>query len=427
LVLVGAALVATAALSWISYRSVRDAMNEEFSRRIEMMAATAASQVSAADIADARRMGEEGGGYLALQLVLETLRASPNTVNTSLIDTSRTVIFDGRGPGYERQPSPLDTLARSALDRALLGHAVVSPPFRLEGGPGRAGFAPVRDASGQVVAVVALEARADYIAELQRLGQRLTLTTAVIGLAILILAGGIFRMTQSAMRLEQRLSRAENLAAMGRLTATLAHEIKNPLAIVRGSAERLGKLEPEARRMADYVVEEVDRLSRTVSRYLQFARGESPEPGAGDAIVALGATLDLLEGEMRARRVVLERAGGPPAAAPVRLDNESLKQVYLNLILNALEAMPEGGTLRVTVGEARTEVVVRIADTGAGIDAATLRQLHQPFVTTKAQGSGLGLFLTRRLLESAGGSLSIDSRPGQGTTCSVRLPWRTES
>jgi signal transduction histidine kinase len=106
----------------------------------------------------------------------------------------------------------------------------------------------------------------------------------------------------------------------------------------------------------------------------------------------------------------------------VRLDSESLRQVYLNLLLNALEAMPEGGRLEVAVAEARGQVEVTIADSGAGIPAETLRGLGQPFATTKAQGSGLGLFLTRRLLESAGGSLEIESAVGKGTRCTVRLP-----
>ena len=424
MVLAGAALVATAALSWISYRSVRDAMTEEFARRLEVMAATAASQVSAADVEEARRLGDEGGGYLAIQLLLETLRSNPGTLNTSLLDSSRTVIFDGRGAERERQASPLAALAPEGLARAYRGRPAVTPPFRLAGQVERAGFAPVRDASGRVVAVVAVEALPSYLAELERLGSRLWLTTLVIGLAIVVLGAVIFRVTQSGVRLEHRLSRAENLAAMGRLTATLAHEIKNPLAIIRGSAERLGKLEPEARRMADFVIEETDRLSRTVARYLQFARGEEAGSRPGDAAVALGATLDLLEGELQARRVVLERPSGAPAGAPVRLDNESLKQVYLNLVLNALEAMPEGGTLRVTLAESRGRVEVQIADSGVGIAPETLRELSQPFVTTKAQGSGLGLFLTRRLLESAGGRLQIASEPGKGTTVVVGLPRR---
>src|SRR5204862_5857015 len=122
-------------------------------------------------------------------------------------------------------------------------------------------------------------------------------------LAITVLAALFIRVAASTARLERRLSQAENLAAMGRLTATLAHEIKNPLAVIRGSAERLGKLEPEARRMADYVVEETDRLSKTVGRYLEFARGEVVDGEAGDPLEALDQTLALLDGEFRDRQV----------------------------------------------------------------------------------------------------------------------------
>ncbi len=111
-----------------------------------------------------------------------------------------------------------------------------------------------------------------------------------------------------------------------------------------------------------------------------------------------------------------------PAALPVRLDNESLKQVFLNLMLNALEAVGEGGRLDVAVAERRDRIEVSFADDGPGIAAETLRQLGSPFITTKARGSGLGLFLSRRLVRSAGGELDIESAVGRGTTCTVRLP-----
>ena len=242
--------------------------------------------------------------------------------------------------------------------------------------------------------------------------------------AMAVLAALLLRIAWGSQRLERRLSRAENLAAMGRLTATLAHEIKNPLAIIRGSAERLGKLEPAAKRMADYVIEESDRLSRTVARYLQFARGEAEAGGEGDAITALEGTLALLEGEFAARHVTLRREAGV-SAARVALDNESLKQVYLNLILNALDAMAEGGTLSVAAGERGGGIEVRIADTGPGMAPDVVKKLGSPFFTTRAQGTGLGLFLARRLLESAGGSLGIESERDRGTTCVVRLPIRS--
>ena len=229
------------------------------------------------------------------------------------------------------------------------------------------------------------------------------------------------RATARRLTLERRLTRAENLAAMGRLTATLAHEIKNPLAIIRGSARRLGKLEPGAQRMADSVVEEVDRLNGTVSRYLQFARGEQDAEGRGDLAASVAATLEMLEGEFLARTCTLERDG---VAGPlmVRLDGESLKQLALNLLLNALEALPEGGRVRVTLERRGAAVELRIHDNGPGFPAEVLARPGEPFVTTKAHGTGLGLFMARRLVEGAGGRLTIESTPGAGATVTLHLP-----
>jgi signal transduction histidine kinase len=426
------AVIATVLLTWISWRSVRVALEGEFTRRLEGVAVTGASQVSPADLADAQLFGEDGTGFLAIQLLLDQLRTTPGTMHVSLLDSVRTVVYDTRGADLLRQPSPLDTVIRPALMLALAGRPTTTDPYRMGGVPLRAGLAPIRDAGGGVAGVLAVEAGIGYAPLLERFRQTLLLTSLIIVLAILVLVVVRYRLARRAAELEHRLTRAENLAAMGRLTATLAHEIKNPLAVIRGSAQRLAKLDPEAQRWADSVVEETDRLSRTVGRYLQFARTESPPLATGDARAALDATLDLLEGELRARRIELARpdrrsAGSPdPAgtrpALPVRLDNESLKQAYLNLILNALEAMPEGGRLAIDVGEGRGRAEVRIEDSGAGIPPEVLRRVGDPFYTTKARGSGLGLFLTRRLVESAGGSLEIDSAPGRGTRCVIRLP-----
>ncbi len=370
---------------------------------------------------DARLLGEDGTGYLALQVLLEELRAATGLVSGAALDSSGTVLYDTRGVEHQRERSPLDTLARDALAGALGGRPGVSPIYRVEGEERRAGLAPVLE-GGRTAGVLTVEARVDYLGVLADFRRTLLLAAALSALGILVLAGVTIRVAGSAAGLERRLSRAENLAAMGRLTATLAHEIKNPLAIIRGSAERLGKLDPEAKRWADSVVEETDRLTRTVGRYLQFARGETAGAADGDAALALAETLDLLEGEFRSRRATLVRPEPAPAALAVRLDNESLKQVFLNLMLNALEAVGEGGRLAVSVAERPDRVVVGFVDDGPGIPAETLRQLGNPFITTKATGSGLGLFLSRRLVQSAGGTLEIESEPGHGTTCHVHLP-----
>ncbi len=427
-------MIATLVLSWFSYRGVRSALDAEFGRRLSNVAAATASQISPEDIADAHRMGEEGTGYANLEVQLEALRATTGLANASLFDSARSVIYDCRGPEYQHEPTRLDTLAPASVAAALEGRAVVTRPYALRGGSFRAGLSPVLGVGGRVAGVVAVEGREDHLPVLANFRRGLALTAFVIALAVAILAALRIRVGLAAERLERRLARAENLAAMGRLTATLAHEIRNPLAIIRGSAQRLGKLEPEAQRMAGFIVEETDRLAQTVSRYLQFARvgGTAGEEGAaaaagvtGDAAAALRATLDLLDGEFHARKIAVARSD-LDSGAPVALDPESLKQVFLNLILNALEAMPEGGRLDLSRSERGGKFEFTIQDSGAGVAPETLSRLGDPFFTTKATGSGLGLFLTRRLVQSAGGDLEIRGEPGRGTTCVVRLPRRRE-
>ncbi len=413
-------------LSWFSYRAVRDALANEFRSRLTSVAGTLASQVSALDIEDARRLGDEGVGYGNLQVLLEELRATSGVANATVLDTAGIVIYDCVEPVQQRQPSPLAESFPGELRRALEGKTEVTDP-RLAGRRlVQHALTPVLSETGIVAGVVTVESQVDYLPALGDFRRSLALITAVLVAAMGVFGLLLARAAWSAARLEHRLSRAENLAAMGRMTATLAHEIKNPLAIIRGSAARLGKLEPEAERMNQFIVEEVDRLSRTVNRYLDFARSTDPAAEAGsDAAAALTATLDLLEGELEARKIhVVRPATFEPA--PVRLDAESLKQVFLNLILNAADAMPEGGRLTLQRAERGGHFEIEITDQGPGIPKEVLARLGNPFYTTKAQGSGLGLFLSRRLVESGGGSLAIDSEPGRGTRCVVRLPRRRD-
>ena len=417
-----AAALATAGACWTAYLRVHDALISEFEHRIVQIATTAAAQVAPETVAEARTGGDESGGYLAIQVQLLTLRNAAGLDNVSLIDGSRATLVDVRAPEVtERLPSALDSLARPALARALAGTAAVSTEYLTGGHRLRAAIAPVRDGNA-VTAAVAVEAEPAYAPTLDSLARRLTLIALLSIAAIVLFAALIVRAAISAARLEQRLSRAENLAAMGRLTATLAHEIKNPLAIIRGSAERLRGGDAETQRMAQFVIEEVDRLSRTVGRYLQFARGGEQDVGRGDAIAALDQTLALLEGELAARNITVERFRGAGDSATVRLDPESLKQVYLNLLLNAADASPSGGRLEVRDRAEPGRYEVEITDHGRGIAPEMLARLGSPFLTTKAQGSGLGLFLTRRLVQSSGGDLVIKSEVGSGTTCVVKLP-----
>ena len=176
----------------------------------------------------------------------------------------------------------------------------------------------------------------------------------------------------------------------------------------------------------------MERLARTVQRYLDFARPSPPGEG-GDVRSVVAATLGLLarEAEGRGVRLVAEgeaagtlELGGNAACAPValRMGGEELKQALLNLIRNALEALPGGGEVRVGWAARRRDVEIWIADDGPGMDATTLARVRRPFFTTRAQGTGLGLAIVERLARDAGGRLEIESGIGRGTVCKLRLP-----
>ncbi|MFN8589585.1 MAG: ATP-binding protein [Candidatus Eisenbacteria bacterium] len=418
-----AALV-TVLTSVVAFRSLHGAFEREFQARLAQVAGIAASQVSPADLDEVRALGAASGGWFALQAQLDPLRAVTGFTNFAVVDTNGATLYDvERGEAGTNLPSAYDSLAHDSLRAAWSGRATAPRPWREGAAESRAAFVPVRSGSGAVLAVLVAEAQPSWDSELRDLGRRLALISLVSLAAIAVLTGILLRAADRQFALEQRLTRSENLAAMGRLTATLAHEIKNPLAIIRGSAKRLGKLEPEAQRMADSVIEEVDRLTRTVGRYLQFARVDGAPSGTGDFAVALAATLDLVQGEFASRRVSLERTH-VVEAAPVALDGESLKQVALNLLLNALEASPEGGVVRASLTCADGHARFVVEDDGPGVPAPVLERVGEPFHTTKAQGSGLGLFLTRRLAEGAGGRLRVANRPERGATVTVELPLR---
>lgn len=413
------AMLVTLISAVFAYQGVRTAFERASAHRLTQLAELAASQVSPADIDDLRRLGAEGTGFAVIEAQLSPLRATAGLTALTLIDSSGRILFDAEDESRFEQTSAWDTLAADSLGAALAGRST-SAAYRVRGVPRRVALVPIRD-GGRVAAVVAGEIAPDWLDELSALRRRLGFLIGVSLLAIALLTALLIRVHTQQLALERRLSRSENLAAMGRLTATLAHEIKNPLAIIRGSAKRLGRLEPEAQRMSESVIEEVDRLTRTVGRYLQFARGETHPGETSDIAAALTATLDLLEGEVQSRRCVLVRSGAhEPVFVP--LDGESLKQVFLNLLLNALEASPEGGQVSATLERQGDRVIVRVRDQGAGLPPEVLARLGEPFHTTKAQGTGLGLFLSRRLVRSAGGDITAANPQGGGAEVLVTLP-----
>ncbi len=228
---------------------------------------------------------------------------------------------------------------------------------------------------------------------------------------------------------EHELVRKEKLASVGQLLAALAHDIKNPLGVVRSSAQLvLDERQPDAvkREVAQYVIEETDRLTNRINHFLRFARQKPPNVRPVPPRLLLAAAVrewDALgKGEPITTHVHV-----PDGVADVMVDADQVKEALVNLMINARDAMPHGGMLTLSAaaapdGAASVAVDIRVVDTGAGISPEHLAQIFDPFFTTKDYGTGLGLTNARRLVEENGGHLVIHSTEGQGTEVVLRLP-----
>lgn len=230
--------------------------------------------------------------------------------------------------------------------------------------------------------------------------------------------------------LEKRVADAEALNAMAPLALGLAHEIRNPLNaavlelhLLGRSIDKLGgdgSLRDPMKRRVTIVESEIKRLERLLTDFLELARPRAPHKEPVDLARVLSDVLDLEAEALAAHSVKVVRDMDPQSFAIG--DVEKLKQVVLNLVVNALDVMPDGGTLWAQVGREGNEVWMSVRDDGPGVDPNILAEIFDPFFTTKAAGTGLGLAIVRKIVDQHAGRVVVDTAKGQGTTVKIVLP-----
>jgi signal transduction histidine kinase len=232
--------------------------------------------------------------------------------------------------------------------------------------------------------------------------------------------------TAELLRAHERLAQEEKLAALGRAAAQVAHEVKNPLAgmllyamHLRGKAA--GRLADGELALLDKIVDSINHLNETVGQVLDFARPVRLSPRTLDLNRLVPAVLQLLEPQTAAGGVE-PRAELCEGGCRAVLDEAAVRSALMNLALNAVQAMPDGGTLTVRTRLLPEAVLLEVADTGRGMTGEELANIFEPFYTTKSRGLGLGLPYARKVIEQHGGAVSVESRPGAGTTFRVELP-----
>ena len=236
--------------------------------------------------------------------------------------------------------------------------------------------------------------------------------------------GIIERRALERIRLKDQLAKAKHLSSLGEMVAGVSHEIRNPLGIISSSAELLKKkmaAEDPLNGIVDIIVAESRRLNDIISDFLNYARPKNPNRCRCRIDDVIAKNIRFLEQQIKQNgydiKTVVE--GAIPA---IMADNDMLYQAFLNLLINSMQAMPDGGTITVTVQAGEDVLWVYIEDEGAGVSTAVMEKIWDPFFTTKQKGTGLGLGIVKNIIEAHDGMIRIDNRPEKGARVTIKFP-----
>ncbi|MBD3402148.1 hypothetical protein GF420_04580 [candidate division GN15 bacterium] len=411
---------------WLSYQRTERLLEDQLDRRLHALATTAAASLDSETLSGLLFGDPEA--YLETIDLLESVRRADSLAEAFIIDDNYRYLAT-----TALEPDSvyfLSALNAPYIDSILFGQAagaVATATYQTGSVRLKSVFAPLYDADRVVLGVLGLEASVDYFDALTELRTNLYYSSALSLLGGVVLGLLFLGLQRRINQAERKLFLAETETYLGRMVSVVAHELKNPMMIIRGSAERLArKTEAEE---SKYIVEEIDRLNQIVSGYLEFA-------GTKGSIVASEAPVSIdtaeLVGSLRKHlsekyaETSIEWLGEIPEPSPAFTGYaRSLRQVLLNLLINGVEACQSAGkpvAVGIEVRERGGRIELTVVDRGPGMTTAMRKKSFDPFYTTKQTGSGLGLYVSRRIVDDMGGSLEITSSEGSGSRMIVRLP-----
>ncbi|MDQ7051759.1 MAG: ATP-binding protein [candidate division KSB1 bacterium] len=413
--------------SWLFFKRMEANLDHELGRRLQSVAGLVA-RLAESEIFGTKLDAElnEVERYI-LQTSLDELRDINQLQAIYLVTPELVTIFSS--PPHFKPGEMIRYLMEDSLQiqLALQGRNQASPLHVIEGNRFKSGYAPFHNELGKIIGLVIVEASADFFSLLKFYRRGLILGGIVSFMVVLLVAFFISWIVMSFVRLQERLHQNERLAAMGQMAATVAHEIRNPLGIIKSTAEVLRNRyrNPEKQdELLEFIPSEVDRLNRLVSDFLTFARDRQYELETGDLVATIEKAIEDIRAEMAGTET---RIQFEPSVSKLAVPHHSdaIRQVILNLVRNAVEAMNGSGDVKVLIIPetkwGRKQVKVSVADNGPGVSGDP-EKIFEPFYTTKTSGSGLGLAITRQIIEKHGGKISIHSHPGEGTTVTFFLP-----
>ena len=398
------------------YRRARTHLDAQLGERLRAIATAVAHQVEAS--------GPDSltAGTIDALLYDRLLAARDEQQLSNIVIISR----DGRTAvdlaGYSDvgDENPFLALDAGAVTLARAGVPAYTSLYRTGDAYLKSAYAPVRSANGNILGIVGVEAGASFFAQLRELRDLIVLISLGNASVVVLLGFLFYRRTRSLERARDAMIEQDNFATLGRMVATIAHEIRNPLSIIRASAERLRRRHHIDDEALTYITDEVDGLDRVLTGYLQFAKSRPAGFTAVSASQILRRARLAIEAEAEAKRVTV--GAGTDSDLVIRADERRASQALLNVLLNAVQATPEGGTVSIALEREASRANIIVHDSGPGIDPAVLKDVTRPFFTTRVDGSGLGLTVVQSVMDEHGGALRIDSTGNDGTRVTLSFP-----
>ena len=267
--------------------------------------------------------------------------------------------------------------------------------------------------------------------KLEQRGEHFFISMTVDVIVVSILLAMVERNQRRLVAANQQLAHSEKIATLGRVAAQVAHEVRNPLAGLLLYSEHLkgkldGKLANGDAQLIEKIIETINNLTATTEQILNYARPVTLAPRRVDLNAVAQDVIQLLGTEINAHQIETKLLlDNSPVTG--MLDEPSIRAATLNLVLNAVQAMSAGGRLTIATGSVGNKLWMKIEDTGSGMSAEQVKQLFEPFNTTKSRGLGLGMPYAQKVIHQHGGSIVVDSRPGEGTEVTIELPAKDRS
>lgn len=412
-------------INWYYYREIRGNLDREFGFRLRSIA----SLVSA-NIGGGYRLDYSDIGIPRLKIpeeaetALLNIKSGYDLSNIMIIREDGKVMYSLEGsiipPGEDYLNWSMDY---REIVTALEGEAASTELIRTQyGSYMKAGYAPLDGPGERSAYAVAVEASPSFLKSMELWRTSLLITSLFLAGGILLSVILILKSTDSLIKARESLMRSETLAAMGRMTAVITHEIRNPLFIIRSSAENLKESHPEhSAEIDEFIIDEVDRLDRTLTEYLSFSRGEKNERKRTDLAMLLHRSIKSTEKALGNKKIEI-RADHLHSPAPFIGDEKKILQAFMNIMVNSIQSMEGGGTIQVSLERMPDLYRITFSDEGPGIPENEQARVFEPFYTTRATGSGLGLSVVKDCAEAHGGSVELSSRPGSGTVVTISIP-----